>query len=280
MLEIQHISKTFHPNTIHAKKALVDLSLRLEDGDFATVIGGNGAGKSTLLNAIAGSFPVDTGKIALDGVDMTAMDEHARALKAIHSCFPNHKEEPLNNDLKNPRTIALVGLFAALSYIGFQFLRIDIPVGTEKTAFHMGNIFLFVAALLFGGLPGGLAGSIGMTIADVTGGYLTAAPATFIIKLFIGLIAGGVAGKVGLRTETDPSRQRKKAALAIAAGALSNLILDPIIRYFYNSIFYGLPGDLASKLAAIGSMTTLVNGLVAIIVGTIVYVAVRRSLKR
>lgn len=79
MLEIQHISKTFHPNTIHAKKALVDLSLRLEDGDFATVIGGNGAGKSTLLNAIAGSFPVDTGKIALDGVDMTAMDEHARA---------------------------------------------------------------------------------------------------------------------------------------------------------------------------------------------------------
>lgn len=186
----------------------------------------------------------------------------------------------MNNDLKNPHNIALVGLFAALSYIGFQFLRIDIPVGTEKTAFHMGNIFLFVAALLFGGLPGGLAGSIGMTIADVTGGYLTVAPATFIIKLLIGLVAGGVAGKVGLRTETDPSRQRKKAALAIAAGALSNLILDPIIRYFYHSIFYGLPGDLASKLAAIGSMTTLVNGVVAIIVGTIVYVAVRRSLKR
>ena len=54
MLELQSISKTFHPGTIHAKKALQNLSLSLNDGDFVTVIGGNGAGKSTLLNAIAG----------------------------------------------------------------------------------------------------------------------------------------------------------------------------------------------------------------------------------
>ena len=46
-LNLQSISKTFHPGTIHAKKALQNLSLSLNDGDFVTVIGGNGAGKST-----------------------------------------------------------------------------------------------------------------------------------------------------------------------------------------------------------------------------------------
>ena len=73
MLELQSISKTFHPGTIHAKKALQNLSLSLNDGDFVTVIGGNGAGKSTLLNAIAGVWPVDEGSILIDGVDVTGL---------------------------------------------------------------------------------------------------------------------------------------------------------------------------------------------------------------
>lgn len=79
MLEIVHVSKTFHPGTINEKKALSDLSLRLKDGDFVTVIGGNGAGKSTLLNAVAGVWPVDSGSILLDGEDITAYPEHKRA---------------------------------------------------------------------------------------------------------------------------------------------------------------------------------------------------------
>ena len=79
MLELQSISKTFHPGTIHAKKALQNLSLSLNDGDFVTVIGGNGAGKSTMLNAVAGVWPVDSGRIILDGVDVTAMPEYRRA---------------------------------------------------------------------------------------------------------------------------------------------------------------------------------------------------------
>ena len=62
MLEIRHISKTFNPGTVNEKRALNDLSLTLEDGDFVTVIGGKGAGNSTLLNAIAGVWPVDEGQ--------------------------------------------------------------------------------------------------------------------------------------------------------------------------------------------------------------------------
>ena len=79
MLKIDKISKTFNPDSINEKKALDNVSLTLEDGDFVTVIGGNGAGKSTLLNAIAGTWLVDSGSIVLDGNDMTRLAEHKRA---------------------------------------------------------------------------------------------------------------------------------------------------------------------------------------------------------
>ena len=79
MLDLKNISKTFNPGTINEKRALSDLNLHLEPGDYVTVIGGNGAGKSTMLNAIAGVWPVDEGCIILDGNDVTAMPEHKRA---------------------------------------------------------------------------------------------------------------------------------------------------------------------------------------------------------
>ena len=79
MLDLQHISKTFNPGTVNAKTALRDLSLTLHEGDFVTVIGGNGAGKSTMLNAVAGTFFVDTGRILIDGTDVTHLPEHKRA---------------------------------------------------------------------------------------------------------------------------------------------------------------------------------------------------------
>ena len=79
MLEIKNISKTFNPGTINEKKALDGVSLKLNEGDFVTVIGGNGAGKSTLLNAIAGTWFVDEGSIIIDGNDVTKMPEFRRA---------------------------------------------------------------------------------------------------------------------------------------------------------------------------------------------------------
>lgn len=79
MLTIEHISKTFNPNTITEKIALRGVSLHLAPGDFVTVIGGNGAGKSTLMNSIAGTYPVDEGKIEIAGTDITKWPEHKRA---------------------------------------------------------------------------------------------------------------------------------------------------------------------------------------------------------
>ena len=81
MLDIQHISKTFNPGTVNEKRAITDLSLHLETGEFVTVIGSNGAGKSTLFNAIGGSFYVDAGSIALGGTDLTFLPEYKRSRK-------------------------------------------------------------------------------------------------------------------------------------------------------------------------------------------------------
>lgn len=79
MLDIINVEKTFNPGTINEKKALNGLNLHLDEGDFVTVIGGNGAGKSTMLNMIAGVYPVDSGSIVIDGIDVTRLPEYKRA---------------------------------------------------------------------------------------------------------------------------------------------------------------------------------------------------------
>ena len=79
MLELNGLYKTFNAGTVNEKRAIDGLDLKLEDGDFVTVIGGNGAGKSTMLNLISGVFPPDKGTVTLDGVDLTHLPEHKRA---------------------------------------------------------------------------------------------------------------------------------------------------------------------------------------------------------
>lgn len=79
MLKISHISKTFNPGTVNEKKAIIDLSINLKKGDFATIIGSNGAGKSTFFNAVCGDFMTDSGSIELDGQDITFTPQHIRA---------------------------------------------------------------------------------------------------------------------------------------------------------------------------------------------------------
>lgn len=79
MLAIEHVSKTFAPGTVNEKKALVDVSLKINDGDFVTVLGSNGAGKSTLFQAISGTYRIDSGKIVLDGKNIAYVPEYKRA---------------------------------------------------------------------------------------------------------------------------------------------------------------------------------------------------------
>jgi len=96
MLKINNISKTFNPGTVNEKKALSELSLHLEKGDFVTILGSNGAGKSTLFNAIAGTFPVDGGTIRLDGENITSQPDYKRS-KFIGRMF----QDPLKGTAPN-----------------------------------------------------------------------------------------------------------------------------------------------------------------------------------
>ena len=96
MLELSHISKTFNPGTINEKTALRDVSLTLKDGEFVTVLGSNGAGKSTLFNAISGAFLPDSGRVVLDGMDMTEWPDYKRS-KYIGQMF----QDPMRGTAPN-----------------------------------------------------------------------------------------------------------------------------------------------------------------------------------
>ena len=136
--------------------------------------------------------------------------------------------------MEHRKTLMLTqcALIAALAYIGFQFLRIDIPVGTERTAIHLGNTFVVLGALLLGGW-GGFAGAMGLTIADLTSGYITSAPKTFLLKLAIGLITTLVARKLfHIEKEPGVKAQTRIALFASLASLGCNVVLDPLFGYF------------------------------------------------
>ena len=182
---------------------------------------------------------------------------------------------------KQTLTLAMAALFAALCYIGFSYFRIDIPVGTEKTAFHLGNVFCVLAALFIGGFWGGMSGAVGMTIADLTTGYVTSAPKTFLLKLCIGLVAGFVAHKVFhiSKEETRKIPLPIATVLSCAAGMAFNVVADPVVGYFYKTYILGVPQEAAAIWAKMGALTTLVNAVVAVVVASIFYLALRPALK-
>jgi uncharacterized membrane protein len=179
------------------------------------------------------------------------------------------------------KRLAQAGLLAALCYIGFTFFKIDIPVGTEKTAFHFGNVFCVLAALLIGGYWGGLAGAIGMTIGDLTTSYVTSAPKTFLLKLCIGLIVGLVAhGIFKLSRSHSPKYVTGVTVLSAVCGMAFNVVADPLVGYFYKTYLLGIPQDIAKTLAKISTLTTAVNAVVAVIAASIFYLALRPALKK
>ena len=179
--------------------------------------------------------------------------------------------------------IAQTALFAALCYVIFTYLQIKIPMpGGDATSIHLGNAFCVLAALLLGGWYGGLAGAIGMGIADVMDPiYITGAPKTFILKLCIGLITGLVAHKIAkINESTDKKYIFKWSLLASVAGLAFNVIADPIVGYFYKQYILGQPQQMAEVLAKWSAAATFVNAILSTIVVVIIYNALRPALAK
>lgn len=177
--------------------------------------------------------------------------------------------------------IAETALVAALCYVAFTFLQIKIPMpGGDATSLHIGNAVCVLGALLLGGWYGGIAGAIGMAIADIMDPiYITVAPKTFVLKLCIGLIVGLVAHKFAkINESTDKKYVFKWSVIAAVAGLGFNVIADPLVGYFYKQWILGQPQEMASILAKWSTATTFVNAVVSTILVAVVYNALRPAL--
>ena len=176
--------------------------------------------------------------------------------------------------------LAQTAILAALCYVSFTYLQIKIPMpGGDATSLHIGNAFCVLGALLLGGWYGGLAGAIGMGIADIMDPiYITGAPKTFILKLCtIRLVAHRIAK---ISESTDKGYVAKWSTIASIAGLGFNVIADPVVGYFYKMYILGQPQQMAEVLAKWSTATTFVNAVVSTVLVSVLYNAVRPILLR
>lgn len=174
--------------------------------------------------------------------------------------------------------LAQTALMAALCFVAFTFLQIKIPMpGSDATSIHIGNAFCVLGALLLGGLYGGLAGAVGMTIADIMDPiYIVVAPKTFVLKLCIGLIVGLVAHRAAkINESTDKKYIFRWSLIASVSGLGFNVIADPLVGYFYKQYVLGQPQQMAEVLAKWSTATTFVNAVVSTILVAFLYNVLR-----
>lgn len=179
--------------------------------------------------------------------------------------------------------LAQTALLAALCFVSFTFLQIKIPMpGGDATSLHIGNAFCVLASLLLGGVYGGLAGAIGMTIADILDPiYIVGAPKTFVLKFCIGLIVGLVAHRYAkINESTDKKYIFRWSVIASVAGLGFNVVADPLVGYFYKQYILGQPQEMAEVLAKWSAATTFVNAVVSTILVAILYNVLRPVLLR
>lgn len=179
------------------------------------------------------------------------------------------------------RKLVFAAVFAALTYVVFTYLSIRIPTpGSGEVSVHLGNAFVVLGALLLGPWYGGIAGAIGLTIADLIDPvYIVEAPITFVIKLLIGVIAGLIAHNAGhISTQTDTKKIFRWVLIASIAGLAFNAIFDPLLRYWYKILILGKTA--AEVSFAINFVVTLINSVVSLVVVVALYMALRIPLKK
>ena len=179
--------------------------------------------------------------------------------------------------------LAQTAILAALCYVSFTYLQIKIPMpGGDATSIHIGNAFCVLAALLLGGAYVGLAGAIGMGVADLMDPiYITGAPKTFLLKMCIGLIVGLVAHRIArINDSSDKKYVFKWSVIAAVAGLGFNVVADPIVGYFYKMYILGQPQKMAEVLAKWSTAATFVNAVISTVLVACLYNALRPILLR
>lgn len=176
--------------------------------------------------------------------------------------------------------ISVVGVMAALSFVAYEFFRIPFAGGSS---FHLGNTFTALTALLLDGVSGGLAGAIGLALADVIAGDPGYAFTTFILKFIIGIVCGATAHRVfKLRHRKADGKMRYLAMVTASAfsGLLVNVFTDPLVGYFRDRYIFGQPVEVATVLIKVTGGVTLVNSLVSTVCAVVLYLALEPALSR
>lgn len=169
---------------------------------------------------------------------------------------------------------------AALSFVAYEFFRIPFAGGSS---FHLGNTFTALTAMLLDGVSGGLAGAIGLALADVIAGDPGYAFTTFILKFIIGIVCGVTAHRlVHLRQQRQGSKGRYLAMVTVSAfsGLLVNVFTDPLVGYFRDRYIFGQPVEVATVFIKITGGVTLVNSLLSTVCAVVLYLALEPALRR
>lgn len=182
------------------------------------------------------------------------------------------------------REIAIIGLMAALSYVAYKYFRIPNFMGTGSS-FHLGNTFVALTALLLDGISGGLAGAIGLSIADIAVGDPGYAITTFLLKFIIGLVCGWVGHRVlhlNDRDFTSMPRAKYIGLVTVSAfsGLLVNVFTDPLLGYFRNRFIFGMPVEITTAFAKVASGVTLVNSIFSCLCCVVLYLALYPALQK
>ena len=219
MLQLNDLHKTFNPGTVNEKVALNGVSLHMEAGDFATIVGSNGAGKSTLFNAITGGFIADEGSILLGGQDITFEPEHQRS-KVIGHLF----QDPLKGTAPNmtiEENLALAYLRAGTAphAIFSRISRKDKEVFREKLA------------LLDMGLEDRMKQPVGL----LSGGQrqaLTLLMATLVTPKLLLLFASLPPAVLNFLLAERYQREPQQVASIVLIGNLASVVFVPVALAF------------------------------------------------
>lgn len=182
------------------------------------------------------------------------------------------------------KKISIIGMMAALSFVAYEFFRIPNVLGLGSS-FHLGNTFTVLTAMILDGVSGGLAGAMGLALADIVAGDVGYAVTTFILKFIIGLVCGGVAHRVFKLKKMERqnvSRGRYLGAVTLSAfsGLFVNVFTDPFLGYFRNRYIFGQAVDLAEVTMKIAGGVTLVNSLLSTVCAVALYLALEPALRR
>lgn len=178
------------------------------------------------------------------------------------------------------RRISIIGVMAGLSFVAYEFFRIPFAGGSS---FHLGNTFTALTAMLLDGVSGGLAGAIGLALADVLAGDPGYAFTTFILKFIIGLVCGAAAHRL-LHTRSGKADGGPGYLLRVTGAAFSGLFVNvftgPLLGYFRDRYIFGQTVEVASVLVKVTGGVTLVNSLVSTVCAVVLYLALEPALQR